>query len=220
MKAIEYLLQLLFPPRCPTCGDIVPIGRECAACGKALATLELGLTEMYAANAARSFEYMDGAVACYRYADSARALVHSFKFGNYPALEGQMADKMVELVREVYDGAQLSVVTCVPAFGGGFDHGARLARAMAMRIPLPFRQDLIVKTRQTAKQHELDAAARATNLQKAYYVPDDTLVRGKSVLICDDVITSGASMNECARALKNAGAAYVFGVSFTAVMPG
>ena len=74
----------------------------------------------------------------------------------------------------------------------------------------------MVKTRRTEKQHELGAAERATNLSGAFSVPDPAMVAGKRLLICDDVITSGSTLNECAKTLKEAGAAYVFAVSFAA----
>lgn len=216
MKLLEFLLDLLFPPRCPVCGQIVPIGKKCADCTGALELLELNLEEIYKANAERNLEYVDSAVSVYRYDSAAKELVHRYKFDDRRILVNEMADRMASLAREVYEGAALDGVLCVPAFEEENDHGKRLAEAVAARMGLPFLAQSFVKIRRTEKQHELGAAERATNLSGAFSVPDPTMVAGKRLLICDDVITSGSTLNECAKTLKEAGAAYVFAVSFAA----
>ncbi len=218
-RCMDWVLELLFPPRCPVCGAVLPAGGRCGACADALDALELGLRQMYADNDGRLLDFVDSAAAYYRYEAGAREIVHQYKFGARPALAGWMAQRMAELAAEVYGQAGLTAVLCVPAYRGESGHGQRLARAVAKRLGLPFREDALVKIRRTEKQHELDRAGRAVNLQDAFEARAE-LVSGARLLLCDDVITSGATMNECARALKRAGAAYVFGLAFASAARG
>ena len=218
MKRIgELILQLLFPPRCPVCGEVVPIGKSCTECAASLAALELSLNEMYASNELRELHALDSAVAVYRYSGEIKEIVHSYKFREKRYLVHDMAAKMAALALEVYDGVGLDMVTCVPAADDESGHGERLARAAAKRMKLPY-ADALQKVRRTEKQHLLDAAHRAVNLKGAFAAIEDCEVTGKTVLLCDDVFTSGATMEECAKMLKSAGARQVFGLAFASTL--
>lgn len=94
----------------------------------------------------------------------------------------------------------------------GYNQSALLAYALASRLALPFEEDWLSRVRDTGSQTRLSAAARAKNVAGAFLAkPAQTA--GKRVLIVDDVLTTGATVSECALALRRAGAAGVYGAT-------
>lgn len=96
----------------------------------------------------------------------------------------------------------------------GYNQANLIAKEIAENLGLHYDGGLLEKTSSTAAQHTLSAAERKSNLEGVYRVPFPEQVRGKRILVVDDVITTGATMSECARALRAAGAVWVGGVSF------
>jgi predicted amidophosphoribosyltransferase len=89
----------------------------------------------------------------------------------------------------------------------GYDHAGELALALARRAGKPFRERLLKKIRRTCKQKELPLSRRILNPMGAFQAES---VPNLSVLVVDDVLTTGATLSSCARALKAAGARRVF----------
>lgn len=96
-------------------------------------------------------------------------------------------------------------------FARRYNQAALLARALARRSSLPCRPDALVRLRPTAPLGELSAAARALEVSNAFAVRPsrEQDIRGKRVLLIDDVVTSGATANACAAALRETGAAAI-----------
>ena len=87
-----------------------------------------------------------------------------------------------------------------------FNQSAVLAFAIAARSGVACVPELLVRMRATVPQMELDRATRLRNVKKAFAVPDAARVQGKIVVLVDDVITTGSTVDACARVLKKAGA--------------
>ena len=96
-------------------------------------------------------------------------------------------------------------------------HAVLLAGETALALGVPARRKALRKLRETPKQHESTPQQRAVNLRGAF-AADPALCAGRTVLLCDDVCTSGHTLNECALALRRAGAARVYGCVFTATL--
>ena len=153
--------------------------------------------------------------AAYVYRDPAAAVVRSLKYGSVGLLAELMARDMARA------GAVLplpSQTLVVPApmhprreRKRGYNQAELLARAVARILDLPHAQALS-KLRNTRQQARLDHAERARNLQGSIGVRED--VRGRAVLLVDDVYTTGATMRVCAQALLDAGATVVYGLTY------
>ena len=93
----------------------------------------------------------------------------------------------------------------------GYDVPLMLARALGRELGLPVMQAL-GKIRETPRQMALSGGERRKNLQNAFSARPDAPLEGKRILLVDDVLTTGSTLNECAKALRAAGAAECRGV--------
>jgi ComF family protein len=149
----------------------------------------------------RSF---DRAISLGPYDDGWRELLHAFKFAREKAVGRWFAKELG--ARLAAEGERIDVVTHVPMTrleerARGFNPSRFLARATARRLGLPERR-LLAKTRTTPPQRTLRAGERETNLRDAFRAVRSG--RG-AVLLVDDLLTTGATADECARTLKGVG---------------
>jgi len=206
------LLDLLFPKKCPFCHRLLEKEEPlfCARCQRDLpwSPGPAGRQEP---------EFLSGCVSALFYLDTVREGVHRFKFQNRPGYAGAFGMLMAQAVQDAWPDVSFDAVTWVPLSrrrlrSRGYDQSELLCREVAARLSLPLCSTL-VKHRHTPQQSlRADAASRRANVLGAYRVPDAS-VAGKTLLLCDDVVTSGATLSECARVLLTAGAAEVYAVT-------
>ena len=209
------LLRLLFPPRCLFCGALLPRGTE-EVCEDCRRTVLLSADPPRAEKGA----FYAQAVAALPYEGAVRKAVHAFKFRGRQSSARPLARLMAHALRTRMD-APFDVITHVPTNERnlrrrGYDHAELLARELAGFTGKPA-VPLLKKTRRTEAMFGLKPAERRANVLGAFvFCGDPALVRGKTVLLADDVLTTGATMSECARVLREAGAARVYGVAAAA----
>lgn len=235
--ALGFALDLGLPPLCPACRGLVGNdGGLCAACWAQLSFIAPPFCERLGT----PFGYDPGpgvlsteaitnppafvrARAAVRYDDIASALVHALKYGDRLDLAPTMGRWMARAGRELTDDADALVP--VPLhwrrlWTRRFNQAAMLARAIAKATGVPVLDDALKRMRATPQQVGLKRAARATNVQGAFQVPDErgAAVAGRRLVLIDDVLTSGATVDACARALLRAGAARVDVLVFARVV--
>ncbi len=145
------------------------------------------------------------------------ALVGRFKFGDEPALAGPLAGLMRAQPTLMAALAGADRVLPLPLAAGrlaerGYNQALELARRLVPRRQLA--TGLLQRVRETAPQSALPLSERAGNLRQAFMVPagQAATIRGRRLVLVDDVMTSGATLHEAARALRRAGAASVSAV--------
>lgn len=141
--------------------------------------------------------------------------IYTLKSEGYDVTVDGFALEMAEVVRREYGGIPFDWVTAVPLHKKdrserGFDQAARLGQALAQRLQLPYRS-VLTKITPTAPQKELTAVQRSGNLLGVFDVCDE--VSGCTVLLVDDVVTTGSTLDECAKMLKIFGATEVYAVT-------
>ncbi|MBU2548126.1 MAG: ComF family protein, partial [Proteobacteria bacterium] len=143
-----------------------------------------------------------------------RLAVHRFKYSGRTEMAGPLAAFMANRLGPPYYPPGADLVLPVPLHRRrlrqrGFNQALLLARALYRPWPALVCQDLLVRTRWTEPQVRLKGAERARNVSRAFAVADESRIRGKAVILLDDVYTTGATAGECARTLKRAGATRV-----------
>lgn len=161
------------------------------------------------------------AVSFGTYAGELRGLIGLFKFNRMQAVSRLLSPKLAEAILqlETSAGSDLLVVA-VPLFGGaqqrrGFNQSELLAdqavthlRKLRPDWKLALAHALLVRQRSTESSFGLSRSGRRRNMAGAFKVTGD--VRGREVLLIDDILTTGATARECAKVIKRAGAARVF----------
>ncbi len=150
----------------------------------------------------------DAVHAAWVYDERVAAMVHAFKFGARPGLARVLAPAMAVPLR---GAPRPDLVVAVPLHAArrrerGYDQAAVLARAVARELAVPFVDGVLVRARATTAQRELGAAARRRNPVGAFRLAEPAWVRGRSVLVVDDVLTTGATLHETLRVLRAGGA--------------
>ena len=206
MKLYHFLMELLFPPKCILCRKILKSGEMdlCGACR--------GDAPAYPGKKI-NIRFLDSFAAVWYYEGNVRGSILRYKFYNarsYAASYGRILG--MKLLREYPDG--FDVLTWVPVsrlrkLRRGYDQVELLANAVGGELgvaPAP----TLKKIRNNRPQSRLkDPAARKANVLGAYRILDGADVKGKRVLLLDDILTTGATAGECARVLLTAGASEV-----------
>lgn len=217
MKLWKTVLDLLFPPKCPFCTRLLQ-EREAYLCARC----DLELPWMEDESGQRPGEFLDDAVAPLWYRDSVRDSHHRFKFGGVRAYAETYGMLMEQCVRGQLDN-EFDVITWTPVSKKrrrkrGYDQSQLLAQQMGRRLELPV-EPLLDKVRHTQAQAVIrEEGARRANVLGAYEVLPGAQVAGRSILLVDDVVTTGSTLSECARVLRTAGAVSVVAVTL-AVTP-
>lgn len=228
-------VDLVFPPFCPVCAVRLSAGRRDPLCGGCWERLERiappccrlcgapvggAPVEGYAGPDAGRCGDCQGrrppwayARAAVRYGEVARDAIHAFKFGGRRAMAGPLAALVADLGPALPLGA-VDVIVPVPLHPRrererGFNQSWLLARRLAAAWSLTARGDVLTRRVATAPQTDLGAAARHLNVRDAFAIRRPELVAGRHVLLVDDVLTTGATVSECAVALRTGGAATV-----------
>lgn len=202
------LLDLLFPPKCPFCGTLLEKGQAllCPDCQRDLPWTQ-GI------QGEQTFEFVDLCAAPLWYRDKVRRAHHRYKFSGVQAYAEPYAVLMAQCVEDHLAG-RFDVITWVPLsrwrlWRRGYDQSRLLAQRLADKMDIPC-EPLLKKTRHTKAQSGLSGESeRRANVLGAYEVTPGTVTQGRRVLLVDDVVTTGATLSECARVLRTAGAAGV-----------
>lgn len=220
------VLDLLLPPRCLSCGAVVAApGTLCAGCWRGITFLgapccaccgypfefDVGSDGLCGACVAHPPRF-DRARAAMRYDESSRHLVLALKHGDRLHLAPTLAQWMQRAGAELLVGADLLVpvpLHWTRLFARRHNQAAVLALAIAKSGELAVSTACLKRRRRTPSQGRKSAAARRRNVAGAFTVHRPEDVRGKRIVLIDDVLTTGATVEECARVLKAAGAAAV-----------
>ena len=222
-KAIR---RVFFPHHCFLCGEVIyPHQRVCGDCVHHRPYIYPPICERCGRNkedcrCGKRHRAFDRCVSPFYHKGVAAQGIYTLKSRGYHVTVEGFADEMAEVVRREYGGLPLDCVTSVPLHKKdwverGFDQAQKLGQAVAERLCLPYEVTLTKITR-TAPQKELKAVQRSGNLLGVFDVCAD--VSGKTILLVDDVITTGATLDECAKMLKIFGAAEVYGVTAAAAV--
>jgi ComF family protein len=220
------IIDGVLPPRCLACGAVV--GEPDALCGQCWRALSFFAPPWCAvcglpfphpmgegavcADCARGRASWDRARAALRYDKHSRQLVLALKHGDRTHLARALGGWMRRAGGEVFEGVDLLVpvpLHWTRLFARRYNQASLLAQAIHAAGGPPVAPDWLVRRRRTPSQGRLGPLARARNVHGAFAVRPGRSVAGKRLVLVDDVLTTGATVEECARVLRRAGAASV-----------
>lgn len=223
LASLGRIAALALPPRCPGCGAVTDADhRFCAECWSALDFLGAPWCALCHAPFAfdrgpaawcdscrQSRPVHDGVRAAVAYGPVARGVALKLKYGGRLACAETMARAMARLMP-----AEADLLVPVPLHRGriwsrGFNQAALIARALSRRCGVPLGVDALRRTRATPVLRGLGKGGRARAVADAFAPHGTAAIAGKTIVLVDDVYTTGATAAACARALKQAGAARV-----------
>ena len=207
MGILQAISDLLFPPRCMFCRKILRTGTACEDC----------LLRLTRNDTTRTGVYFIRCCVPMLYEGSVRDAIIRFKFQNQPGYATEFGRILARCIQDNLAG-EYDLITWVPVSEErlkkrGYDQAMLLAMAAALEL-----QDVAVETLKKpadnlAQSSLNDKKARKDNVQDAYLVPEPELVEGKRILLIDDIITTGATLDEASRTLLEAGAKSVVAAS-------
>jgi ComF family protein len=235
--ALGHVLNFALPPLCPACRGLVDgQGGLCATCWSTLSFIappyceRLGIPFVYdpgpgvlSMEAIANPPAYARARAAVRFDDVARKLVHALKYSDRLDLAPMMGGWMAQAGRELL--ANADAIVSVPLhwrrlWTRRFNQAVMLAKVISENSGVPTAHHVLERTRATPQQVGLSRPERASNVQGAFRVADGAKVdiRDKRLVLVDDVLTSGATIDNCARTLLRAGASNVDVLVFARVV--
>lgn len=222
-----FLIDILFPRRCPVCGEIVvPKGRLiCPACLKKLSFVKspvckkcgkevMNDTVEYCFDCARRPRTFEYGIALLNYDGVSKKSMAAVKYKNKREYLDFYAEAALHFCGERLRRMEADALVPVPVHPSrlrqrGFNQAEELAGRMAAGLGLPLCTDLLRRNKKTEPQKVLSPQERLKNLEKAFAAaPAPPQIR--SVILVDDIYTTGSTVEACARALKQAGVKKVY----------
>jgi len=203
MRFYDFLMHLLFPPKCILCGKLLK-GNELDLCRECR-----GDSPEYPARKEK-LQFLDSFTAVWYYEGNVRRSLLRYKFyGARSFADGYgrlLAMKLLQAHPEGFDCLTWVPVSPLRKFTRGYDQVQLLADAVGRELgmqPVP----LLKKVRHNRPQSRIrDAAKRRGNVLGVYREENREIISGKRILLLDDILTTGATAGECARVLLTAGA--------------
>lgn len=219
----DFILSLILTKQCRYCGR--PVKRKdtlCEDCRNTLPVIKGDKCKFCGAEKSRCeckghrMRY-DGVTAPFYYENGVRTSLQLLKFGGRDYMAYNLAQDMAKSVTEDFKELTFDLITYVPFTKyqkrhRPYNQSELLAEYLSDFLKLPCK-GVLVKLFETGVQHNMGRAERSGNVFGVYDVKSSDLIKGKNILLVDDIKTTGATLNECARILKIRGAGQVYCVT-------
>lgn len=216
MFNFKKILSVFFPPRCPFCKEIISTDEVvCECCEKKInpKTIKNTLTTRGGQNFV--------CVAPFAYVEPIRSAIHEYKFYGAKSFAVPFGRYITDVLVESFDVAQIDLITSVPLYktrerDRGFNQSELFAQEIGHLTGIKYLK-VLKKVKNNKIQHELNLSERTQNVKNVYAAANEADLRGKTVIICDDILTTGNTMAECANVLFLAGARQIIGATIANV---
>lgn len=223
---LERLLQFLLPSQCYCCGKFLEESQQgicqdclskirwiepplCTLCGVPFLSTEIKNHFCGACLTGRKYFTMARALGVYE--GTFREAIHRWKYEEKSYLTSFFGEKLVEGFRCYWNPDSFDLLIPVPLHPDrlrerGFNQALLLVKALNRGTRIPYSKRLLRKKLPTTPQVHLSGGEREREVRGSFHIPRAEEIKGKSVLLVDDVYTTGATVNECSKVLLKAGA--------------
>jgi len=226
MEFQSTLFQFFLPPQCPCCENFLEEGRQgfCSNCLSEIRWIEPPFCSIcgipFASKAVENHpcgacvtrgKYFTMARALGAYEGSLREAIHRWKYEGKIHLTPFFTEWMAEGLNRYWEPASLDLLIPVPLHTQrlrerGFNQALLLVKELSLRTGIPYRKTILQKKKSTLPQVNLSGTEREKGLRGAFQTIGKEELLEKSVLLVDDVYTTGATVNECSKVLLRGGA--------------
>ncbi len=209
---VSAVLDWVYPPRCPVCRKAVEVhGEWCRACfSEVWCVREVNV-------ALAKLSYLKGCQTLCHYREGLRKLIQRLKFQGRKRYARNLRWLLEQSEGDLWTVKENLLVVPVPLHPKRFEERGY---NQVESIFLPWVEakrlewcDVLLRVRPTQPQWELDKSERCRNLRDAFAVSRPEMIVGRDILLVDDIITSGATINECAKVLRRAGAKNIYALT-------
>jgi len=210
--------ELVFPDNCLLCRQFLNSRHQRQLCADCQADLAFNPTPFSRQNAQLAFDH---AWSVCLYNETAQKLLHAFKYNSKTSLSRTFVPLMIDFIDRHHIPLQaFDLISPVPLHPvrlreRGYNQSALLSLPLSRHYQLAHTEDLLIRQKATQTQTELGAKQRWTNMDGAFRIKNPTDLEGKTVVLIDDLYTTGATLNSAAEVLKAAGAARVGVLTFS-----
>lgn len=226
------VLDFIYPQRCPVCQTALSSGRElmcqncmfkfrekkrllgpyCPSCKRQLPSLSDGC------ECEESDPTLEAVFSLGVYDEEMEALIENFKYRRKRRLGAFLSELLSESLLDSVKLPRADFIVAVPLHKRklrerGFNQSKIIASQLSEKLGIPVLPDSVIRKRNTRTQTGLSREERRKNVKDAFKLTGKVDLEGRRLLLVDDVLTTGATMSECARTLKNAGAKKIWGVT-------
>lgn len=217
MGLIERFINVIYPPKCIFCQSLLEYDITLHICSECYAKLPFAKEMLLTASQEGGKNSCDGAISVFQYTGVVKDSLIRFKFYNRPGYYRTYARLIALRLVKMVDIKQYDMVLSVPLhkqkeFSRGYNQAFLISRALCRELKLPEGSRLLKRFIHTDTQSLLDKEKRLQNVKGAFIVKAPENIKGKSLLLVDDILTTGSTLEECSRMLKEAGALRVTAV--------
>ena len=224
----KYIIDIFFPNRCPFCSRVIKWNEAC--CEKCIDEIPFISTEFCIKCGKEDCicnetkQYYDSCVSMVYYSGIVKKGIVNFKLDKAVNLIDVFENDIYKKLSQMIRICDIDMVTSVPMnksakLNRGYNQADIIAFKVSKIINKPAKADVLIKSRNDIMQHELNRYERAKAVKGLFSVnaKHSSDIDGKVILICDDVTTTGSTLNECAYILKQHGAkaVYCFTIAYT-----
>ena len=219
-KLGEGLLQLIYPPICSVCGDQLtvdsPVRNVCQKCLSSFQTVSSDFIRKKILDRL-STSCLDELHILFEFDNNLQEIIHQIKYRKMDRMAYHFGVYCQQYLPPMVLNQEILVLP-VPLHPSrekerGYNQSYHIARGLFYQQKPLVDKDLFIRRRDTKSQTTLDRQKRQENVQNAFEIRQPEKVKGKTVIIVDDVVTTGATINECARELKELGVKAVIGLA-------
>ena len=224
----KYIADLFLPNRCPACSKVIPWDKTmCRKCREKLIVITDELCSVCGKSQCIDHSKLafENCIALFYYEQPCINAIYALKYNK----GSNFAEFSAGLLRTELENKNLiekiDLVTCVPMSSKKlrkrkYNQSEMIAKCICEQIGKPLDTNLIVHADNLVDHHKLPKAERADNAMSSFRIADDSKnIKGKTVLLCDDVYTTGSTMNACASCLKKLGAKSVIAAAIATTRP-
>ena len=212
MKVINKIINIFYPRICGICGEKI---NERYTCRKCLNIIEY-YQEMVVIPASIENKWYDKLFSALRYDGIFKSKMLSYKFHDCKYLGISFAEILARLIKKYSIDAD--IIIAVPISKErlrerGYNQSAIIAKKVAEFTNIKYKEDILIKSKNNLRQSELTLNERKENVKEAYSIKNIEQLKAKKIILIDDIFTTGSTLNECSKVLKENGAGKVIAIT-------